>query len=104
MSRFMRGEVGVLPIPLQRNENLISACPCGGIGRRVGLKIQSGFTLGASSSLAKGNFKRLTCGGSFFSGFIILRKWRGETKSSLPRRIKIDKEKEPQRTLFIFLI
>ena len=32
--------------------------PCGGIGRRVGLKIQSGFTLGASSSLAKGKFKK----------------------------------------------
>ena len=34
------------------------ACPCGGIGRRVGLKIQSGFTLGASSSLAKGIFQK----------------------------------------------
>ena len=67
MSRFMRGEVDVLPIPLQRNENLISACPCGGIGRRVGLKIQSGFTLGASSSLAKGNFKKtFLFGKSFF--------------------------------------
>ena len=43
-------------------ENLINKmlCPCGGIGRRVGLKIQSGFTLGASSSLAKGILKRLT--------------------------------------------
>ena len=31
----------------------------GGIGRRVGLKIQSGFTLGASSSLAWSKSKRL---------------------------------------------
>ena len=35
-------------------ENLILRSS-GGIGRRVGLKIQSGFTLGASSSLAWSN-------------------------------------------------
>ena len=98
----MRGEVDVLPIPLQRNENLISACPCGGIGRRVGLKIQSGFTLGASSSLAKGNFKRLTSGESFFSGFIMLCKWRGETESRLPRRIKQIKKKSPKGLYLYF--
>ena len=38
----------------------MTACPCGGIGRRVGLKIQSGLSLGASSSLAKGSYKKLT--------------------------------------------
>ena len=36
----------------------MTACPCGGIGRRVGLKIQSGLSLGASSSLAKGSYKK----------------------------------------------
>ena len=38
----------------------------GGIGRRVGLKIQSGFTLGASSSLAWSNYLRLTPKGKSF--------------------------------------
>ncbi len=33
-------------------------CSSGGIGRRVGLKIQSGFSLGASSSLAWSIFKK----------------------------------------------
>lgn len=42
------------------------ACPCGGIGRRVGLKIRSGLNLGASSSLAKGNLKRTHESESFF--------------------------------------
>ena len=56
MSRFVRGEVDGVYRFRAEFENLISACPCGGIGRRVGLKIQSGLNLGASSSLAKGRY------------------------------------------------
>ena len=71
MSRPRRGEVdAVYRFRNAEFENYISACPCGGIGRRVGLKIQSGFTLGASSSLAKGIYKRLTYGRSFFIAVI----------------------------------
>ena len=60
-------QMGVPLVKRYRFENKITmiaclcgTCPCGGIGRRVGLKIRSGLNLGASSSLAKGNLKRLT--------------------------------------------
>lgn len=44
---------------------LLIICSSGGIGRRVGLKIQSGSTLGASSSLAWSNYLKTHLGGSF---------------------------------------
>ncbi len=66
-------QMGVPLVKRYRFENKITmiaclcgTCPCGGIGRRVGLKIRSGLNLGASSSLAKGNLKKTYKSKSFF--------------------------------------
>ena len=51
-----------------------NASSSGGIGRRVGLKIQSGSTLGASSSLAWSKYKKDSLFGESFLFIKLLQK------------------------------